>query len=52
MKLAEMPGSVKADKQGTPCKHQHIGGGSHVKSPDTQHENVSDNRVEKIPIER
>jgi len=49
MKLAEVPGRLKADKQCTHRKHEDIARRSRVKVSDTQHEHVADDRVEKSP---
>jgi hypothetical protein len=49
MKLAEVPGRLKADQQCTHRKHEDIARRSHVKVSNTQHERVPDDRVEKSP---
>jgi ribosome-associated protein YbcJ (S4-like RNA binding protein) len=49
MKLAEVPGSVKADEQCAHRKHEYMARGSHVEVSDTQYEHVADDRVEESP---
>jgi hypothetical protein len=49
MKLAEVPGGEKTDKQHPYRKHEDIARRSHVKVSDTQEEHVADDQIKKSP---